>query len=114
MKIYKGDVYYANLDPVIGSEQGRYRPVVIIQNDFGNKYSPTTIVAPVTNKLNNKRKLPTHVKVSELKYNSIILLEQIRVVDKRRLKKYITHLNERKMYQINCAILIALGIKILD
>ncbi len=114
MSILKGDIYFANLYPTFGSEQGRYRPVVIVQNDYGNKYSPTTIIAPITNKLNNKNKLPTHVRVSEfegLKYDSLVLLEQIRVIDKRRLKSFVTHLSSYKIKQINFAMIVSLGIK---
>lgn len=114
MQIYKGDVFFANLDPVFGSEQGSYRPVVIVQNNLGNKYSPTTIIAPITNKLNDKNKLPTHIKLKRedgMKLDSIVLLEQLRVIDKRRLRKYITHLNEYKIWQINSAMLISLGIR---
>ena len=98
--INKGDVYYADLNPVIGSEQGGIRPVVILQNDIGNKYSPTTIVAPMTTK--NKTYVPMHVKLKEsfLARRSTLLLEQIRTIDKRRLIKKMGSLSEKSMAEI--------------
>lgn len=111
--VQRGDIFYANLNPVIGSEQGGIRPVLILQNDIGNKYSPTTIVAAVTSRI-KKAKLPTHVELSSAKYNlekdSVILLEQIRTIDKRRLKEKITHLDEETMLRINAALEISLGL----
>lgn len=88
----RGEIYYANLDPVFGSEQSGFRPVLIIQNDIGNRYSPTVIVAPVTSKPDVKTKLPTHCCLDLkncLNEPSVVLLEQLRTLDKRRLKKYI-------------------------
>ncbi len=98
--INKGDVYYANLNPVIGSEQGGIRPVVILQNDIGNKYSPTTIVAPMTTK--SKTYVPMHVRLKEsfLAKRSTLLLEQIRTIDKRWLIKKIGSLSEKSMTEI--------------
>ena len=98
--IFKGDVYYADLNPVIGCEQGGVRPVVILQNDIGNKYSPTTIVAPMTTK--SKTYVPMHVRLKEnyLAKHSTLLLEQIRTIDKRRLIKKIGSLSEDSMADI--------------
>lgn len=102
----------ADLSPVVGSEQGGIRPVLIIQNNIGNKYSPTVIVSAITSKL-DKAKLPTHIELSSEKYHlpkdSVALLEQIRTLDKRRLKEKITSLEDNKMKEINRAILISLG-----
>lgn len=113
MEVYRGDVFYADLNPVIGSEQGGVRPVVVIQNDIGNKYSPTVIVAAITSKI-NKAKLPTHVeipsKTSNLEKDSVILLEQIRTLDKKRLQRHVTSLNDDIIKEVNKAIEISLGI----
>ena len=110
--VKRGDVYFADLSPVVGSEQGGIRPVLVIQNDVGNKYSPTVIVSAITSQL-SKAKLPTHIELSSAEYNlpknSVVLLEQIRTLDKRRLKDKITVLDERKMKEINRALLISLG-----
>ncbi|MCQ2548591.1 MAG: type II toxin-antitoxin system PemK/MazF family toxin [Lachnospiraceae bacterium] len=107
----RGDVFYADLRPVVGSEQGGIRPVLIIQNDIGNKYSPTVICAAITSKL-NKQKLPTHIQVSSGQYDlvkdSVILLEQVRTIDKARLKDKICHLDETIMQQVNRALKISL------
>ena len=96
MNVKRGDIFYADLSPVIGSEQGGIRPVLVIQNDVGNKYSPTIIVAAITSQI-NKAKLPTHIEISGkihgLSKDSVILLEQIRTIDKRRLKDKIGHVN---------------------
>lgn len=112
MEIKRGDIFYADLSPVIGSEQGGVRPVLIIQNDVGNKYSPTVIVAAITSQI-NKAKIPTHIELDQKTYNlpkdSVILLEQIRTIDKRRMKEKITSLSNEKMKEINRAILISLG-----
>ena len=99
--VFKGDVYYADLNPVIGSEQGGVRPVVILQNDIGNKYSPTTIVAPMTTK--SKTYVPMHVKLKEdfLAKNSILLLEQIRTIDKRRLLSKMGSISQESQNQID-------------
>lgn len=108
----RGDIYMADLSPVVGSEQGGIRPVLIIQNDIGNKYSPTVIVTAITSQL-TKAKLPTHVDLPSenfnLPKNSVALLEQIRTLDKRRLKIKVTTLNETKMKEINKALLISVG-----
>lgn len=111
-QIKRGEIYYADLSPVVGSEQGGVRPVLIIQNDIGNKYSPTVIVSAITSQL-GKAKLPTHIDLSAEKYNlpknSVALLEQIRTLDKRRLREKVTSLSEEKMREVNRAILISLG-----
>lgn len=111
MTVKRGELYYADLSPVVGSEQGGVRPVLIVQNDVGNKYSPTIIAAAVTSKL-HKAKLPTHIELPSafgLAKNSIILLEQIRTIDKRRLKERIGELPDSTMSRVNRAILISLG-----
>ena len=113
MDVSRGDVFYADLNPVIGSEQGGVRPVVVIQNDIGNKYSPTIIVAAITSKI-DKAKLPTHVEipteVSSLKKDSVILLEQIRTLDKKRLQRKVTSLEDKTIKKVNKAIEISLGL----
>ncbi len=110
--IKRGELYYADLSPVVGSEQGGIRPILIVQNDTGNKYSPTIIAAAVTSKI-NKAKLPTHIELSAhefgLNKDSVILLEQIRTLDKRRLKERIGELSTVKMQKVNTALLISLG-----
>lgn len=110
--IKRGEIYYADLSPVVGSEQGGVRPVLIIQNDVGNKFSPTVIVAAITSQL-SKAKIPTHVELSAREYklpkDSVVLLEQIRTIDKRRLKEKISVLDNQKMRAINLAILVSLG-----
>ena len=107
----RGDVYYADLRPVIGSEQGGIRPVLIIQNDMGNKHSPTVICAAITSKL-TKHKLPTHIDLASAKYemvkDSVILLEQLRTIDKKRLKDKVCHLDDFIMEQVNEALKISL------
>ncbi len=112
MNIKRGELYYADLSPVVGSEQGGIRPVLVVQNDVGNKYSPTVIAAAVTSKI-NKAKLPTHIELPSSDYglarDSVILLEQIRTLDKRRLKERIGELNELTMSKVDKAILISLG-----
>ena len=113
MNVHRGDIYYADLSPVVGSEQGGVRPVLIVQNDVGNKFSPTVIIAAITSQL-SKAKLPTHIELNREKYNlskdSVVLLEQIRTLDKRRLKEKISSLDQIKMQQIDVAIMISLGI----
>jgi len=108
----RGEIYMADLSPVVGSEQGGIRPVLIIQNDIGNKYSPTIIVTAITSQL-TKAKLPTHVELSAQEFNlpkdSVALLEQIRTLDKRRLQRKLSTITERKMKEINRAMLISLG-----
>ncbi len=107
----RGDIYYADLSPVVGSEQGGIRPVLIIQNDVGNRHSPTVICAAVTSKM-NKAKLPTHIEISAKEYhivkNSVILLEQIRTIDKQRLREYVCHVDVGLMNKVNEAIKISL------
>lgn len=111
MIIKRGDIFYADLRPVIGSEQGGVRPVLIIQNDVGNKHSPTVICAAITSKM-NKAKLPTHVELDSKKYeivkDSVILLEQLRTIDKKRLKDKVCHLDEEIMKKVNTALLVSL------
>lgn len=110
--VKRGDVYYADLDPVIGSEQNGHRPIIVIQNDMGNLYSPTTIAAMVTS--SQKKKLPTHVHVidegSGLSDDSIVMLEQIRTIDKQRLGSMIGHVSDETMELIEDAALCSLGI----
>lgn len=111
MIIRRGDVYYADLRPVIGSEQGGIRPVLIIQNDIGNKHSPTVICAAITSRM-NKAKLPTHVELDAVTHHmvkdSVILLEQLRTIDKKRLKDKVCHLDENILEKINDALKISL------
>jgi mRNA interferase MazF len=113
MTIKRGDIYYADLSPVIGSEQGGVRPVVIIQNDVGNRYSPTVIAAAITSRL-GKTRLPTHIDVFAnrvgLVKDSVILLEQVRTLDKRRLKEKMGHLDEGTMHQVDRAIAVSVGL----
>ena len=107
----RGDIYYADLRPVIGSEQGGIRPVLIIQNDVGNKHSPTVICAAITSKM-NKAKLPTHIELNASKYDmvkdSVILLEQLRTIDKKRLKDRICHLDQDIMQIVNDGLMVSL------
>ncbi|MBE5853374.1 MAG: type II toxin-antitoxin system PemK/MazF family toxin [Lachnospiraceae bacterium] len=107
----RGDIYYADLRPVVGSEQGGVRPVLIIQNDTGNKHSPTVICAAITSR-QNKAKLPTHIELQAKQYNieknSVILLEQLRTIDKARLKDRVCHLDDNMMNQVNHALAISL------
>ena len=113
MDINRGDIYYADLSPVVGSEQGGFRPVLVIQNDVGNKFSPTVIVAAITSQL-SKAKLPTHIELKKEKYNllkdSVVLLEQIRTLDKRRLVNKVSSLDVSTMQQVDVAMMISLGI----
>lgn len=110
--IKRGELYYADLSPVVGSEQGGIRPVLVLQNDIGNKYSPTVIAAATTSRL-TKAKLPTHIELPGDKYylpkDSVVLLEQIRTIDKTRLKEKIGELPEDVMKEVNNALLISLG-----
>jgi len=113
-KIVRGDIFYADLEPVVGSEQRGYRPVVIIQNNKGNKESPTVVIAPITKKNYVGKRYPTHVAVAqfnEIRPNSIVMLEQIRVIDKTRLKGYITTINGEDSKKRDKAIKISLGLK---
>ena len=113
MTIRRGDIFYADLSPVIGSEQGGLRPVLIVQNDVGNRYSPTVIAAAITSKM-GKNKLPTHIDISApevgLAKDSVILLEQIRTLDKQRLKEKMGHLDDHLMAQVDSAILVSFGL----
>ncbi|OUQ19625.1 type II toxin-antitoxin system PemK/MazF family toxin [Lachnoclostridium sp. An138] len=111
MVIRRGDIYYADLRPVVGSEQGGVRPVLVIQNDTGNRHSPTVIVAAITSKM-NKAKLPTHVELSarqcQIVRDSVILLEQLRTIDKQRLKDKVCHLDESILARVNEALRVSL------
>ncbi|MBS4175491.1 type II toxin-antitoxin system PemK/MazF family toxin [Bacillus sp. FJAT-49736] len=113
MIVKRGDVYFADLSPVVGSEQGGVRPVLVIQNDIGNRFSPTVIVAAITAQI-QKAKLPTHVEIDAKRYgferDSVILLEQIRTIDKQRLTDKITHLDEEMMEKVEDALQISLGL----
>ena len=113
MNIKRGDIYYADLSPVIGSEQGGLRPVLIVQNDVGNRYSPTVIAAAITSKM-SKTKLPTHIDIpgqnAGLSKDSVILLEQVRTIDKQRLKEKMGHLDESTMNHVNNAIQVSFGL----
>lgn len=113
INVRRGDIYYADLSPVVGSEQGGLRPVLIIQNDVGNKYSPTVIAAAITSRM-GKTRLPTHIDIyaqkAGLAKDSVVLLEQIRTLDKRRLKEKMGHLDESMMTEINNAIAVSFGL----
>lgn len=113
MVIKRGDIYYADLSPVVGSEQGGVRPVLIVQNDIGNKYSPTVIAAAVTSQI-NKAKLPTHIEISAQEYglikDSVILLEQVRTIDKKRLREKIGHLDSNLMVRVDEALQVSFGL----
>ena len=113
MSVRRGDIYYADLSPVVGSEQGGVRPVLIVQNDVGNKYSPTVIAAAITSQ-KEKSKLPTHIEIDAqncgLAKNSVVLLEQIRTIDKKRLKERMGMLDEDAMYRVNSALSISFGL----
>jgi mRNA interferase MazF len=111
--IKRGDIFYADLSPVVGSEQGGVRPVLIVQNDIGNKYSPTVIAAAITSQI-NKAKLPTHIEISAKDYglakDSVILLEQIRTIDRKRLREKIGHLDDELMEKVNEALNVSFGL----
>ena len=113
MVVKRGDIFYADLSPVVGSEQGGVRPVLVVQNDVGNKYSPTVIVAAITSQI-NKAKMPTHIEVSADEYglvkDSVVLMEQIRTIDKKRLKEKVGHMDEQYTHIINEALKISFGI----
>ena len=118
MLVKRGDIFYADLSPVVGSEQGGLRPVLIVQNDVGNKYSPTVIAAAITSKT-GKTKLPTHIDVTHsaensvgagLARDSVILLEQVRTIDKRRLKEHIGHIDDYTMNRVNTALSVSFGL----
>jgi mRNA interferase MazF len=114
MMIRRGDIYYADLRPVVGSEQGGVRPVLIIQNDMGNRHSPTVICAAITSRM-NKAKLPTHVEIKAEDYgivkDSVILLEQVRTIDKSRLKEKVCHLDSGIQREINKALMVSLALQ---
>ena len=116
MQIRRGDIFYADLSPVVGSEQGGIRPVLIIQNDIGNRHSPTVICAAITSRM-NKAKLPTHVEIDAGKYqivkNSVVLLEQIRTIDKKRIKSYLGKTTKKEMLGIDKALLRSLALNYL-
>lgn len=107
MKVKRGDIFYADLSPVVGSEQGGVRPVVVVQNDVGNKYSPTVVIAAITSQI-NKAKLPTHVAIERSKYglpkNSVILAEQIRTIDKKRLREKVGSFDDRVLIKLDEAL----------
>lgn len=113
MNVKRGDIFFADLSPVVGSEQGGFRPVLIIQNDIGNRFSPTVIVAAITAQI-QKAKLPTHVEIAAtkcgLERDSVVLLEQLRTLDKQRLTDKITHLDESLMKMVNDGLMISLGL----
>jgi mRNA interferase MazF len=113
MNVKRGDIYYADLSPVVGSEQGGLRPVLIIQNDVGNRYSPTVIAAAITSRM-GKNRLPTHIDIHAdrvgLAKDSVVLLEQIRTLDKRRLKEKMGHLDDSMMRAVNTAIAVSFGL----
>ena len=113
INVKRGDIYYADLSPVVGSEQGGIRPVLVIQNDIGNKYSPTVIAAAITSQI-NKAKMPTHIELAAKDYglnkDSVILLEQIRTIDKRRLREKIGRIDDGLMASVNNALSISFGL----
>ncbi len=113
MIVKRGDIFYADLSPVVGSEQGGIRPVLVIQNNIGNKYSPTVIIAAITSQI-NKAKLPTHVEINATEYglpkDSVVLLEQIRTIDKKRLRERIGKFSDEMMESINESLQISLGL----
>lgn len=117
MNILRSDLYYADLTPVTGSEQGGVRPVLMIQNDIGNRFSPTVIVAAVTSR-QDKHPLPTHVSISPnhcgLKESSVVLLEQLRTIDRVRLREYIGRLTEQDMKQVDHALRISIGLSVVE
>lgn len=114
MIVKRGDIFYADLSPVIGSEQGGVRPVLVVQNDVGNKYSPTIIIAAITSQI-NKARLPTHIEINApdfgLPKNSVVLLEQIRTIDKKRLREKIGRFNEDLMRAVDDGLKISIGLK---
>ena len=112
-EVKRGDIFFADLSPVVGSEQGGVRPVLIIQNNIGNKFSPTVIIAAITPKI-SKPKMPTHIglvaKEVGLEKDSVVLLEQLRTIDKQRLKDKVTHIDEKLMQRVNNALKISVGL----
>ena len=116
MNIKRGDIFYADLRPVVGSEQGGVRPVLIVQNDTGNRHSPTVIIAAITSRM--KHKLPTHVEIDSKRFDivkdSVILLEQLRTIDKKRLKDKVCHLDNEIISQVNHALSVSLEMDSID
>ncbi len=112
--VRRGDIFYADLSPVVGSEQGGTRPVLIVQNNMGNKHSPTVIAAAITSQM-NKARLPTHIELVGptvgLTKNSVVLLEQVRTIDKKRLKEHMGHLDEEMMNRVDDAIAVSFGLR---
>lgn len=117
MRIYKGDIFYADLTPVVGCEQGGIRPVLIVQNNIGNRYSPTVIVAAITSRT-GKQHLPTHIGLGEpqngLRQNSLVLLEQVRTIDRSRLRDYIGTLTDRQLRQVDEALAVSFGLELAE
>ena len=113
MIVKRGDIFYADLSPVVGSEQGGVRPVLVVQNDVGNKFSPTVIISAITSQI-NKAKLPTHIEITADEYglakDSVILLEQIRTIDKKRLKERIGRLDDELMQMVDDALTVSFGL----
>lgn len=112
--IRRGDIYYAQLDPVVGSEQGGTRPVMIVSNDKGNRFGPTVIVAPITSRKTRENLLPTHMcvpHIAGLRKDSVILFEQVRVVDKKRLHEYVGTLSRRFVSSVDSALIESVGVK---
>jgi mRNA interferase MazF len=113
--VRRGDIYYADLSPVVGSEQGGIRPVLVVQNDIGNKYSPTIIVSAITSQL-DKARLPTHIEISGDNYglnkDSVVLLEQVRTIDKKRLREKAGHLDDYSMRQVDHALRTSFGLSV--
>lgn len=113
MEVHRGEVFYADLSPVVGSEQGGVRPVLIVQNEIGNRHSPTVIAAAITSRL-DKHRLPTHINIraadTGLAKDSVVLLEQIRTLDKRRLREHMGKLDETMMKQVDGAIAVSFGL----
>lgn len=113
MVVKRGDIFYADLSPVVGSEQGGVRPVLVVQNDVGNKFSPTVIISAITSQI-NKAKMPTHIEIAADEYglakDSVILAEQIRTIDKRRLKERIGKLDDDLMQKVDDALAVSFGL----
>ena len=112
--VFKGNLYYADLEPVIGSEQGGIRPVLVVSNNIGNRYSSTVIIAPLTSRVESKMELPTHIFIKsfdKIKVDSIILVEQVRVVDKQRLKSFLGKLPPNQLIEVDKSLIVAFGMK---
>ena len=117
MHIYKGDIFYADLTPVVGCEQGGVRPILVVQNNTGNRYSPTVIVAAITSRT-GKQHLPTHIRLGEpqngLRQNSLVLLEQVRTIDRSRLRDYIGTLTDRQLREVDEALAVSFGLELAE